>query len=167
MSAIASVYMIDKGKVEELKKMAGVVPEIRKSLFGKVKETVDPFWEWFQKNTVETASYNGSGFIYPTLIVYLEEKRGVDLMKLEMKDVSDYVSEKRPYLKILITPEEASRLAPKLNPSLFSVEEVMKFFQEFEEKEPPPAVNIIEAIQMLHDSMLKVGPDQIMVFDVG
>ncbi len=39
MSAIASVYMIDKSKVEELKKMAGVAPETRKSLFGKVKET--------------------------------------------------------------------------------------------------------------------------------
>lgn len=56
MSSIASAHLIDKERVQELKNMAGTEPEVKKSLLGKVKETKDSHWEWFQKNTAEVAT---------------------------------------------------------------------------------------------------------------
>jgi len=161
------VSLIDREKVHDLKEMAGTAPQRKKSMRGGFREGADPFWEWFRSNTVEIAEYDGSGFLYVTLLVYLEQRRGVDLLNLGMKEVSNYLSEKRPHLMILITPEEATRLAMKLEPSKFSVEDVMRFYEEFDEQESPPATNIVEAVRMLYDGMQKVGPGQVMIFKVG
>jgi len=166
MSAIASAHLIEKEKVQELKKMAGIEPEVKKSLFGKVKENIDPYWEWFQKNTSEVSTYEGSGFIYPTLVVYLQEKKGADLLDLEMKDLSNYLTEKKAYLMILFTPEDAVGLAPKLDPSSFSGEEMSKYYEEFNETEPPPPVQMVEAIAWLRDALLKVRAGQVLIFQV-
>lgn len=165
MSAIASVHLIDNEKIRDLKKMAGTDVEVKKSLFGKVKETIDPYWEWFRKNTSEVATYDGSGFIYPTLVVYLQEK-GIDLLDLEMKDLSDYLTERKGYLVVLFTPAEASNMAPRLEPSLFSGEDMSRYYGEFNETDPPPPVQMVEAIAFLHDALLEVGSNQVLIFQV-
>ena len=167
MSAIASVRLIEKEKIPKLREMAGMEPMTKKALSGSDKEVTDPFWDWFRENTTEIATLGWSGFIYNTLIIYLKKKRDVDLFNLEMSEVSNFLTKKRPYLMILFTAGDAAKLAGKLSPSSFSALDIKKYYEEFdEEKSPYPPESFIDAIQMLYEALLNVSDNQVLIFNM-
>ena len=168
MSAIASTYLIPTAIIPELRKMAGVTPKVKRGFFGGAKEVEDPFWDWFYSSTTKVSEFDQSGFIYNTLLAYLEEKKGIDLFKLELNDVSDFLTEKRPYLMILITSNDAAKLVDRLNPVDFSTDELVAYYRELNEEDPPyPPEAFNRAIGMLQESLKRVQDKHALVFHMG
>ena len=168
MSAVASTYLIPTAIIPELKKMAGVTPKVKKSFFGGAKEVKDPFWDWFYSSTTKVSEFGQSGFIFNTIIAYLEEKKGIDLFTLELSEVSDFLTEKRPYLMILMTSSDAAKLADKLDPNDFSTDEMAGYYKELNEEDSPyPPESFAEAIGMLQESLKQVEDNHALVFHMG
>ena len=75
MSAIAEFINLDASKVEELKEAA----KIKKSWFGK---KIDYFHSFIETHANKRQHFNGYGYLYGTLLIYLAEAKGIDLINL-------------------------------------------------------------------------------------
>ncbi len=66
MSAIAQFNLIEIAKLDDLKKAAMPTKKLLK--------TIDNFFSYLNENSTELKEYPFSGYIYGTLLIYLEEQ---------------------------------------------------------------------------------------------
>lgn len=71
MSAIASFYLLDTSKLDDLKQNAEV--SIKKGLFSK--KMTDSYWDYLASNATEQKRFDGSGYVYANLLAFLQEEK--------------------------------------------------------------------------------------------
>ena len=159
MSAIASFIQIPTSALAGIREAA--VP--KRGLFGGAKDT---FHDVLRKNGREAARYEWSGNVLATLLPYLEEQ-GVDLMKSEHVELSDYISEKRQATCYILTAAE-KRFLPQLRRELFSEAVLRDYFNEFNGTEE---LNIgeamIDGIRAFHESLQSLDGRSVIVLIIG
>jgi hypothetical protein len=163
MSAIATTYLIKKEKLPELKEKAGAGIKVKKGLFGRSKENTDLFPTWFAANTTELMTLGYSGFVFNSVLTYLDQEKAIDIINPQMKELSDDLSEKRPFLMNVYVLEDRERFLDKLEPSNFSSVEIAKFSVELNE-EGVPEEACAAAIKMLHESFQRIDANNAMIF---
>lgn len=84
MSAIASFYLLDTSKLDELTQNAEIIT--KKSLFSK--KVTDNYWGYLSNNSKELNGFGGSGYIYGNLLVYLQEEKNIDLTQNEYDNIA-------------------------------------------------------------------------------
>ena len=165
MSAIASFYLIDTSKLDDLKHHAEII--VKKGLFSK--KVTDNYWAYLANNATELKSLDGSGYVYANLLVFLQEEKNIDLLTNKYDETSKELVDKRGSSHFLFSYQQKNAFLTQLDPSLFSLTEIQKFNQDFsEEGDEETAALTLEAIRLLHDNLSKVKSDnEVLVLIVG
>ena len=157
MSAIASFYLLDTSKLDDLKQNAEVI--IKKGLFSK--KVTDNYWDYLANNATELKSFDGSGYVYANLLVFLQEEKNIDLLTNQYDEVAKELVDKRGSSHFLFTHKQKDSFLTQLEPDLFSLTEIQKFNQDFsEEGDEEIAALTLDAIKLLHDNLSKVENDK-------
>jgi len=161
MSAIAEFIRLDNSKIEQLKEAAVV----KKGWLGK---KTDNFHTFLEANSKKTHQFNGYGYYYAVLLVYLQENKGIDLMQNEYSQLSDFLVEKRGNSILVFTHEQQKLHGNRLGPENFSEQELLEFNIEFSEDDDPEAgKELLEAVNVLHSNLKEVKDNEILLLSVG
>ena len=88
MSAIASFTKLPKSALDRVREAA--VP--KKRFFGAPR---DMYEEYLRRHGREVAEYRWSGFVFATLLPYLQEKHQIDLMKSDYNELGTFLTKAR------------------------------------------------------------------------
>jgi hypothetical protein len=165
MSAIASFYLIDTSKLEELRQNAGIV--VKKTLFSK--KVTDNYWDFLANNATELNSLDGSGYVYANLFVLLQEQKNIDLTQNEFDEIAKELIDKRGSSHFIFTYKQKTDFICLLDVTNYSLAEIQSFNEDFsEEGDEETARLTLEAIKVLQDNLNKVQNDkQILLLIVG
>jgi hypothetical protein len=146
LSAIASVTVLSRSLLPVLREAA--TP--KKSLFGKVK---DVFRDVLARDGRQVGDFQWSGYVLATLLPYLEDSRGLALMKSEHDDLAKLLSEKRGATYFFLT-EEHKRWLPDLDPAKFSEQELGDYYNEFNASTEPGAGRpMLDGVRFLREAV--------------
>lgn len=165
MSAIADFRLVQTSKLNELLDSAEI--KIEKKLFGK--KVVDNYWNYLDANSKKLANFNWSGYIFANLLIFLEEKKGIDLLKGKYDHIANSIVERRQNSTFIFTHEHKQAYIDKLNPDHFSVDELIEFNVSFSDESAPQLAEAeIEGIKALRDHLQELSDDsQIVLLSVG
>jgi hypothetical protein len=165
MSAIASFYLFDTHKFDELLQNAEII--VKKTLFSK--KVTDNYWDYLANNATELKSLDGSGYVYGNLFVYLQEEKSIDLLTNQYDNIVKEITNKRGSSHFIFTKEQKETFVNQLDPKLYSLTDVQKFNQEFSEDGDEETARLtIEAIKILQDNLAKVqNENQVLLLIVG
>ena len=165
MSAIASFYLLDKSKLEELKQHAQLV--VKKTLFSR--KVTDRYGDFLAANTTELKSFDGPGYIFGNLLVYLEQEKNIDITENEYDlDAQDLI-DKRGSSHFFFTNIQRQTFINRLNPCEYSLQEIQQFNKDFSgDGNDETARLTLEAIEVLRDNLSKLQNDsQLLLLIVG
>ena len=128
----------------------------------------DNYWNYLANKTTELKSFDGSGYIYGNLLVYLEEKQ-IDLMHNEYDEIAKHLIDKRGSSHFLFTNKQRTTFTNQLDPAKYSLAEVQQFNKEFSEQGDEETARLtLEALPVLRYNLNKVQNDnQILLLIVG
>jgi hypothetical protein len=152
MSAIALFIKIPKAALEGLRKSA----------------TGGSPYEYLKLNGHEVSDYRWSGDVLVTLLPYLEEKFQIDLMKSEYGDISNLLTNATDATHFIFTPAHKKAFLDRLEPALFSEDEMRQYFNEFNatnEREIGKAM--LDGISCVRESLGQIDDDSVVVFVIG
>ena len=165
MSAIADFRIIETSKLNQLRDNAEI--KIEKKLFSK--KTIDNYWDFLNANSKRLKDFDSSGYIFTNLLVFLEEKKGIDLMKSKHDDIADDIIKKRQNGTFILTYDHRQQYLDKLNPDNFTTNELIDFNKEFSEEDDPELAKAeIEGIKALRDSLELLNDDtKVILLSIG
>ena len=150
MSAIANFSLIEKSRLQELKEASAII--IKK---GFLKNThIDNYPAYIQINTQSLPNYDGSGYIFATLFIYLLEEKEIDLLDNEYSELATELSANRENTILIFTKEQSDRYSSQLNPDVYDANELNAFNLAFSEIDDPDfGVFAIKAISSLKGNL--------------
>ena len=160
MSSIADFRLIDIAKLDQLKENAKPV----KGFLGRVK---DNFYTYLNANSVGLKEYPWSGYVYSTLIEYLNEK-DINLEVSGYSHYSDYLTEVRKSYFLILDKAIKEKYIEKLNPSVFDEAELARYYCDFNETEEEEGVGkaTMDAISGLYENLKMADDDKVIVFSI-
>lgn len=165
MSAIADFRLIEKSKLDDLNKAAEII--IKK---GFLKKTViDNYHHYLDSNSQRLNEFDESGYIFGNLLMFLQEKRNIDLLNSEYDLIANEICKKRQNSTIFLTKDHKDKYINLLVPDNFSLDELIKYNIEFsEDNDPEFAKGELKGIAALRDSLNSIPDDyHIMILMVG
>src|SRR4249919_2188398 len=99
MSAIADFRIIETSKLNDLRDNAEI--KIEKKLFSK--KVIDNYWDYLNANSKKLKDFDWSGYIFANLLIFLVEKKGIDLLKGKYDDIANVIVERRQNSTIIFT----------------------------------------------------------------
>jgi hypothetical protein len=165
MSAIASFYLLDSSKLNKLNEKAQVTDPTSIISTG----LTDNFYDYLAGNATELKGFEGSGYIYASLLVYLEDVKNIPLMSNEYDEISKELAEKRDCSLLVFTNAQRQSYLTQLNHDLYSLTEIQDFNQDLSgEGDEETARLTLNAIKVLHDNLAEVQNDeQVLLLIIG
>jgi hypothetical protein len=125
------------------------------------------FQAFLAANGTSVADYDYDGEVFSTLLPVLSEDYDVDLETSENEIVAD-IAESMEALVFILTFEDQQKYLAKLNPDNFSESELADAYEDFTEEEDEDAGEMmLAAIAALHQSLMEVDADHVVVVTVG
>jgi hypothetical protein len=165
MSAIADFRLIEKSKLDDLNKAAEII--IKK---GFLKKTVaDNYNLYLDSNTKRLKDFDESGYIFGNLLVYLQEKKEIDLLNSDYDGIANEISKKRGNSTIILTKNHRDKYSDLLIPEKYSLDDLIAYNVEFsEDNDPEFAKGELKGIRALRDSLNAIPDDNyIVILTVG
>jgi len=165
MSAIATFYLFDTGKLGELVHNAEVT--VKKSLFKKM--VTDNFYDYLTANAKDLGDFPGSGPTYASVLVYIEDEKGIDLLHHPYEAIVAEVYAKRESTIFIFTNEHRKQYGELLDPANYTVEELRSFNKEFsDDGDEETAQSSMDAIRLLHRHLYTLdGAEQVLLLLIG
>ena len=165
MSAVASYYLIDTSQLNELRQNAKII--VKKSLVSK--KVIDSYWDYLAYNATALRRFDGSGYIYGNLFVYLEEQKNIDLTRNEYDEIATDLINKRGNAHFLFTNKQRTAYNSLLDPTRYLLTDIQQFNRDFSGDEDEGTARLtLDAIQVLRDNLNKLQCDnQILLLIVG
>jgi hypothetical protein len=165
MSAVADFRLIETSKLNDLRDNAEI--KIEKKLFSK--KTIDNYWDFLNVNSKKLKDFDWSGYIFANLLIFLEEKKGIDLLKGKHDDIANAIVGKRQNSTFILTFEHKQKYLADLSPDKYTVEELIEFNKDFSEEDDPELAKAeIEGIRALRDNLNLLSDDnQVILLSVG
>lgn len=91
MSVIADFRLIETSKLNDL--LAHAEIKIEKGFLSQ--KVIDNYWNFLNANSKKLKDFNGSGYIFANLLVFLAEEKGIQLLKSEYDDIAEALVNKR------------------------------------------------------------------------
>ncbi len=111
--------------------------------------------------------YEWSGFVLATLLTYLEESRGIALMKSELDSLAEELSRKRGATCVFLTHEH-QKWIPQLEPATYSEQDLCKYYNEFNETNEPDAGHpMLDGIRFLQQAITALGVGDVGLLSIG
>jgi hypothetical protein len=124
MSLIATFLKMPATALDGLREAA--VP--KKKFFGS---TTDTYRAYLQEHSTPVVDYRWSGSVLAVLTEYLKEKHQIDLAASKYAELAMYLSKARKTSHEILTPSQSAAFLDRLDPALFSEEELRKYCNEF------------------------------------
>lgn len=165
MSAIADFRLIETSKLNELRDNAEI--RIEKKLFSK--KVIDNYWDYLYANSKKLKDFDWSGYIFANLLVFLEEKKGIDLLKGKFDDIANVIVEKRQNSTFILTYDHKQKYLTNLSPDNFIMNELIEFNKDFSEEDDPELARVeIEGIKALRDNLNLLDDDNhVILLSIG
>jgi hypothetical protein len=159
MSAIADFTLLDISLLDALKEAA-----VSKKRF--LRAPIDAFFDFLKSNGKPLAEYRWSGYVFGTLLPYLEEQ-GIDLMSSEYDELSTFLTDSRGVTYFLLTNAHKDSYLAKLDLGNFDKEQLRNFYEQFNEEEDEEAGQyMLDAIAVLHQNLESLEKGKIIVFGI-
>jgi len=151
MSAIASFIKLPKTALEGLRKAAASGTD----------------YDYLHANGREVAEYRWSGYVLATLLPYLQEKHQIDLMKAEYDDIATLLTNSTGATHFIFTPSQNTAYLNRLDPTLFSQEEMRDYFNAFNEtNEQEIGRAMLDGIAVFRESLRQLDEGSVVVFGI-
>ena len=125
------------------------------------------FQAYLAANGTAVSDYDEDGEIFSVLLPVLAEEYDIDLETGENEAVAE-IAEATEALVLILTPEDQKKYLAKLNPDNFSESELADAYEEFAEEEDEDAGEaMLSAIGALHQCLMEVDADHVVVVTVG
>ncbi|PZR28135.1 MAG: hypothetical protein DI538_25130 [Azospira oryzae] len=131
MAAIAAFRRIEVSKLEALRSVAEI--KVEKKLFSK--KVIDNYWNFLDNNSKRLKDFNGSGYVFADLFIFLDEHKGIHLLKGEHENISNEISKKRGNATFLFSFEQKKAYWNGLDSQHFSLAELIEFNKGFSEND--------------------------------
>ena len=165
MSAIADFRIIETSKLNQLRDNAEI--KIEKKIFSK--KTIDNYWNFLDTHTTKLKDFTWSGYVFNNLFIFLNEKKGVNLLDSQYDDIANDILEKRQTATFILTIEHRQQYLGKLSPDIYSEKELIDFNKDFSEEDDPELAKAqLEGIQALRDSLILLTDDtKVILLTIG
>jgi hypothetical protein len=125
------------------------------------------FQAFLAANGTSVADYDYDGEILSVLLPVLSEEYDIDLETSENEVVAD-IAEVIEALVFILTAEDRAKYLTRLNPDNFSEAELGEAYEDFTEEEEEEAGDaMLSGITALHQCLLEVDVDHVVVVTVG
>lgn len=145
MSAFAELYIIDEPTISGLKNASAAVPAATRA--------------YMAEHMREIATFDGSGWIFASLLAHLKDKHGIDLQRevLNIIGLVDFV----------FTVEDRNAYLDRLDPNLFTLDELRDAFNEFNRTDAPDIGRFMrKGIAFLREGLQNVTPGNLVLLTV-
>ena len=160
MSAFASFIKLPTSALDGLREAA--VP--KKRFFGTPRDT---FRDYLSGQGTEVAEYPWSGYVFATLLPYLQELNQIDLMRSEHDALSKYLSETRGTTVFIFTHAHRAAYADKLGME-FSELSLRDYYNKFNAtSEPDAGKPMLDGIRAIRQSLSAVDESSVIIFVIG
>lgn len=160
---LASFYVLNEGDLERLFDCA--VPET--NWLGKA---VDHFPETFEKVARKIGDYEAQGFVLGTVLVYLHQKRNVDLQS-EHDESAQRLSATRNATYVVLTRRHAERYMRVLLTADYDALEMAAFFDDFNSRRTEDAQALGRAltngVKCIAATLAAIQPGEIGLLVIG
>jgi hypothetical protein len=165
MSAVADFRLIETSKLNDLRDNAEI--KIEKKLFSE--KTIDNYWDYINANSKKLKDFDWSGYVFTNLLIFLEEKKGIDLLKGKHDDIANSLVDKRQNSTFILTFYHKQKYLADLSPDKYTIEELIEFNKDFSEEDDPELAKAeIEGIRALGDNLnLLTDDNQVILLSVG
>lgn len=161
MSAIAEFILIETSALPALRKAA--IPTKR-----FLRPPLDRYSEFLRKNGREVAHYEWSGLVLPTLYIYLQEERQVDLLTSEHDELATYVGNKRGFHSVILTASMRKNYSERLASLSFSEDALRDYFNEFNEvQELDSGRWMFDGIRCIRQALESVDDGHVVIVSIG
>lgn len=161
MSAIALFIKVPVFAIDGLREAAIV----KKRMFAPAKDT---YWQYLREYGSDAAHYNWSGYAFNPLLIYLEEKRKIDLNQSEYNELAEFLSKARRCSHAVLTRAHRQAYLTRLAPAQYSEEELRRYADEFTGRPDPEAGKaLLDGVAALHQSLRQLEEGFIVLFIIG
>ncbi len=130
-------------------------------------EDPQAFQAFLAANGTSVADFDYDGEIFSALLPILSEDYDIDLETSENEVVAD-IAEAMDALVFILTAEDKAKYLTKLNPDHFAEEELGEAYADFtEEEEEEAGEAMLAGIAALHQCLMEVDADHVVVVTVG
>lgn len=159
MSAIASSILLPKSVLPLLRDLAAP----KKTLLGRDK---DGFWEVLAKHGRPVGDYPWSGYVLATLLEFLEEERGIPLMKSELDDLARLLAEKRGASFFFFTENHRKWLGD-LAQQKFGSDELRDYYNDFHGTQEAGAGHpMLDGVRFLREAVASVDATSVALLHI-
>ena len=125
------------------------------------------FQAFLAANGTAVSDFDEDGEVFSVLLPVLAEEYDIDLETSENEAVAE-IAEATETLVFILTLEDRQKYLTKLNPEAFSESELADAYEEFSEEEDESAGEMmLSAIGALHQCLLEVDVDHVVVVTAG
>jgi hypothetical protein len=121
-----------------------------------------------RKNARSTSTFNGSGWIFNTVLPYLSKEIGMKSKPHEFATEAQELTTVTETLHELFGPKERDLYLQQLDPARFSVQILGEYWNRFNgENEPESGQAMLAGIKALHDALSRLDNDCVLLLTVG
>jgi len=132
-----------------------------------VESVPDSYANFLRQHGREVAQYEWSGFVMATLLVYLQERHGIDLMHSEYDDLARALTSERQATHFIFAESHKLVLLNQLKPQLLSEAELRDFFNEFNDaSDDQVGTAMLDGVIALQECMSQVDDQCVIVFSI-
>lgn len=159
MSSIADFRLIEIEKLGALR----INAKPQKGFLGKVK---DNFYSYLDQNTKSLKEYTWSGYIYATLLEYLNEK-GINFEESEYSELTTYLNDVRSSYYLIFTKSHKEKYIRELNLANFDESELASYYNDFNETDDEAAGKaMLDGIGVLQHNLNMVDEKTVIIFGI-
>lgn len=165
MAAIAAFRRIEVSKLEALRSVAEI--KVEKKLFSK--KVIDNYWNFLDNNSKRLKDFNGSGYVFADLFIFLDEHKGIHLLKGEHENISNEISKKRGNATFLFSFEQKKAYWNGLDSQHFSLAELIEFNKGFSENDDPELAEAeLDGINLLRENLEQLtDTNHVIILSIG
>jgi hypothetical protein len=154
MSSLASFHRLPESELPGLRAAAASPPH--------------GFWEFLRARGEVVLDFDGSGYVFATLLSYLEEVHGMDLMASRHDELATHLGGRLGSTSIFFTTEHRQRHLAALDPARFAAGDLAAYCQEFTGADEPGAGEaMLAGIAALNTALAAVDRGAVVLLHIG
>jgi hypothetical protein len=124
-------------------------------------------YDYLRVNGREVTEYRWSGYVLATLLPYLQEKHQLDLMTSEYDELATLLTNGTGATHFIFTPAQSAAFLNRLEPGLFSEEEMRQYFNEFNAtNEQEIGQALLDGVGAIQESLKQLEDSSVVVFSI-
>jgi hypothetical protein len=124
--------------------------------------------DFLERHGREVVDYRWSGWVFGTLLAYLDERHGIDLTQSSHDELSKFLTKTRGATHFVLTDDHRRAYFDALDPGKFSQAALRDYYNEFNEAdEDELGEAMLDGIRAIRQSLASVDENSVVLFIIG